>query len=272
MRAVTGHRWDGREQDYRRDPDSYGAIHFHSDDLDNCCWQRSCRVPIRQDLTSGVYAVRARSNGLVDRLPVFVRPSSPRSDVALLIPTASYLAYGNDHPASDGETSQATASSTPVLRASDLLLHEHREWGLSCYDRHSDGSGVAYSTRLRPLLNMRPTHRYHVGAWQLPADLALVSWLRQKQIDVDVITDDDLHIEGASLLSPYRVVITGTHPEYYTTAMLDAVEDWLEGGGRLAYMGANGFYLANRLRPRSSLVDRDPERYGGIQGVGVSAR
>jgi N,N-dimethylformamidase len=185
-----------------------------------------------------------------------VRPAVAPSDVALLIPTASYLAYANDHPGSDGQMAQAVAGATPVLRATDLLLHEHREWGLSCYDAHADGSGVACSTRLRPMLNMRPTHRYHVGPWQLPADLAVVSWLDDQRIDFDVLTDDDLHVEGVGLLAPYRCVITGTHPEYYTTAMLDGIERWLDAGGHLVYLGANGFYWRTAYDPaRPFLVE-----------------
>jgi N,N-dimethylformamidase len=29
-----------------------------------------------------------------------------------------------------------------------------------------------------------------------------------------VITEEDLHREGLKLLAPYRVVLTGSHPEY----------------------------------------------------------
>jgi N,N-dimethylformamidase len=256
LRAVTGHRWRGVEQDFRLVPDEYGAIHFHADDLDDCRWDRSLTVTIPASAPSGVYAVRVRAAGSVDRLPLFVRPPVASSDIALLIPTASYLAYANDHPGSDGQMAQAVAGATPVLRDTDLLLHEHREWGLSCYDAHADGSGVAHSSRLRPMLNMRPTHRYHVGPWQLPADLAVVSWLDDQHIEYDVITDDDLDRQGADLLAPYRCVISGTHPEYYTTAMLEGLERWLDAGGRLVYLGANGYYWRTAYDPeRPHLIE-----------------
>lgn len=241
-RCVTGRRWRGVEHDFRRVPEEYGAAHFHSDDLDDCRWDPAAQVSLPPALPSGVYALRVTGDDLVDRLPLFVRARRPSSDVALLVPTASYLAYANDHPASDGDLAEAVAGATPVLRDVDLLLHEHREWGLSCYDVHVDGSGVVHSSRRRPVLNMRPTHRYHVGEWQLPADLQLVAWLAEHGIDIDILTDDDLDEHGSQLLAPYRTVITGTHPEYTTTVMLDAVEEWLDAGGRLVYVGANGFY------------------------------
>jgi N,N-dimethylformamidase len=43
-------------------------------------------------------------------------------------------------------------------------------------------------------------------------------------------------------LKPYRAVIAGSHPEYHSAAMLDALEDYLGQGGRLMYLGGNGFY------------------------------
>ena len=44
-----------------------------------------------------------------------------------------------------------------VIDAIDMLLLEHPELGFSTYDRHRDGSGVCYSSRLRPATNIRPT-------------------------------------------------------------------------------------------------------------------
>ena len=38
------------------------------------------------------------------------------------------------------------------------------------------------------------------------------------------------------------MVLTGCHPEYLSREMLDALEGYLGRGGRLMYMGGNGFY------------------------------
>jgi N,N-dimethylformamidase len=62
------------------------------------------------------------------------------------------------------------------------------------------------------------------------------------QLQYDVITDEDVHREGVAALKPYRVVLTGTHNEYYSERMMDATEDYLAEGGRLLYMGGNGYY------------------------------
>jgi N,N-dimethylformamidase len=56
--------------------------------------------------------------------------------------------------------------------------------------------------------------------------------------------------EGLSRLSRYKVVITGTHPEYWTTAMWEAMTRYLASGGRLMYLGGNGFYWRTAIHPQ----------------------
>jgi N,N-dimethylformamidase len=75
----------------------------------------------------------------------------------------------------------------------------------------------------------------------------IVDWLDGVGIDADVITDDDLHVEGVDALAPYRVAITGSHPEYLTRAEFDAFERFTRRGGRLVYLGGNGFYSAAEI-------------------------
>lgn len=50
------------------------------------------------------------------------------------------------------------------------------------------------------------------------------------------------HREGAGLLQSYNCVLTGSHPEYHTPETLDALQQHVGDGGRLCYLGGNGFY------------------------------
>src|SRR3546814_18601783 len=56
------------------------------------------------------------------------------------------------------------------------------------------------------------------------------------------MTDEDLDDQGLDALRPYDVVLTGSHPEYHTRRMIEALIAYREGGGYLMYFGANGFY------------------------------
>jgi N,N-dimethylformamidase len=115
---------------------------------------------------------------------------------------------------------------------------------LSLYDYHRDGSGNAHSSMLRPLLNMRP--KYHMpllrGPHQFPADLYIIDWLTEMNFAHDVLTDHAVHRDGVELLNKYRVLITGSHPEYWTEPLWRAVKAYLAQGGRAMYLGGNGMY------------------------------
>ncbi|MDT2006629.1 hypothetical protein FXW78_22130 [Rhodococcus opacus] len=80
------------------------------------------------------------------------------------------------------------------------------------------------------------------GRRHFSADLFITGWLEHLGIAFDVITEEDLDEGGAEALRPYDVVITGSHPEYPTVAEYEAIEQYIDGSGKVMYLGANGFY------------------------------
>ena len=134
-----------------------------------------------------------------DRVPFFVIPprGTATARIAFLVPTASYLAYANDHIVHDVPVAQSILGHTSVISEQDFYLYGNLDLGLSTYDSHSDGSGVCFSSSRRPIMNMRPDFRHATGSvWQFPADLHLVDWLDEKGYEYDVVTDLELHDEG----------------------------------------------------------------------------
>ena len=111
------------------------------------------------------------------------------------------------------------------------------------------------------------------GPWPAPVQRRprTAPWLEHRQVEVDVITDDDLHTRGAAALSPYRVILTGSHPEYTCTQMLDCLDSYLATGGRMVYLGGNGFYWVTTV-PAADPIHRGPARAGLDPGVGVRTR
>ena len=88
------------------------------------------------------------------------------------------------------------------------------------------------------MLNLRPG----ADGWNFTPDTDINAFMEHVGVGHDVIADEDVHAEGLAALAPYRVIVTGSHPEYWSTAMLDALAEWQRGGGRLMYLGGNGFY------------------------------
>ena len=245
-RAVTGSNWSGDENCWRHAPERYGAIYFHDDDLDDCRWDTDFSYTVPDDLKSGVYAVKLSCEGQEENLPFFVRPprGTTQSSACVLLPTFTYTIYANY---ARGNVNDALHQRNARWGSRPWIPDEHPEYGLSTYNRHSDGSGICFASRNRPNLLLRSGYSaiddpHGSGLRNFPADTHLIDWLETMGHDYDIVTDDDLHTEGVSLIENYKVVMTGSHPEYHTTATLDALSAYLDGGGNLMYLGGNGFY------------------------------
>ncbi len=256
-RAMTGSNWNGRFHDWKSAPDQYGAIHFHDDDQGPLGWQEAFALDVPTDWPSGFYAAHLSNHQGEDYIPFVVRPAKPTSDVVLLVPTFTYQVYGSYIRSGRGNEIAARAQAWGALRETPDL---NPQFGLSTYNHHRDGSGVSLVTQHRPMLDTRPRQFSLMdpveggsGTARWVADNYVDNWLRHIGVDHDLITDHDLHAEGVDALSPYRVVIAGQHPEYHSERMMQAFEDHQAQGGRLMYLGGNGFYW--RAEPSETQPD-----------------
>lgn len=252
-RGMTGYNWTGEVFSWAGAPDQYGAIHFHEDDLYDAQWKTSFSLEVPASLPSGIYAAHVKTEQGDDYIPFAVRAAVGKrtSDVCFLMSTATYMAYANSRVSIDAISGREFECGGLVeLTAADLFLNTRREFGYSTYDTHRDGSGVCYSSRLRPILDMRPdAHISDSARWNLVADTHITDWLDQQGQGYDVVTDEDLDREGLSAIEGYRVVITGTHPEYCSMSMFEALRAYRDRGGRLMYLGGNGFYWRIAYHP-----------------------
>eukprot|EP00536_Pseudo-nitzschia_multiseries_P010844 jgi/Psemu1/289323/fgenesh1_pg.347_\ len=285
-----GRKWDGTEFCWRHCPEHYGAIHFHDDDLYDCAWSSKLKWTVPLGIPSGIYVLRFakcetselyRSSDAPEEcwevLPIFIcapkiealPPSSPkprRTKLVLLIPTFTYVMYGN-HARPDFDAYRWLAR-TREAKSSGAYPHNpslYPSYGLSSYNVHPDGSGIHFAFHRRPLFNLRPGYitfgkrgdfasggddgnqtqpeSYCSGLRHFPADSHIVGWLRHHGLDCDVITDHELHREGVQVLAGYSTLLTATHPEYHTQQSLDALRDFRDTkGGNMIYLGGNGFY------------------------------
>lgn len=268
-RAVCGSRWTGREHCWRHAPEDYAAIHFHSDDLADAGWETDFTVEVPPDMKSGAYGVRLRADGHEDIIPFYVVPprGTTAAPVAFLASTFTFQVYANYNRFNYDDDYKARQE---AWNAYPYHPSEHHDFGHSTYNFHPDGSGICYSTRLRPIVNFRPGYLSYVdlrgsGLRHYPADTHLLDWLEEKGIAYDVVTDEELDEEGVALLRPYKALVTGTHPEYHTPRTLDAIQAYVADGGRLAYLGGNGFYWKVARRADLPHVVEIRRAEGGIR-------
>lgn len=276
-RAVCGASWTGEEHCFRHAPAQYGAIHFHDDDLDDCRWPATHAVSLPAGLKSDAYALLLQAGDAAENIPFFVVPPKgmATAPLAVLVSTYTYTVYGN-HARPEWLNDPAWRAALKAQMA-DWNAYpgnpgEHGDYGLSTYNVHSDGSGIGLVSWRRPMQNLRigyVTYPYPAirasGLRHYPADSHLLMWLAHAGHAVDLITDDELQHEGADLLRRYKAVLTGSHPEYHTPRMLDALQAYRDGGGRLVYLGGNGFYWKIALDPTREGVIEVRRAEGGIR-------
>ena len=245
-RGVKGAFWDGSEHNWQHKPEHYGAIHFHEDDIYDFGWKTDFSLKIPTNMPSGVYVMRTSCNDNDDAMPFFVCPplGKPTAKLCVLISTFTYSIYGN-HARPDYHTGWQDR-----IKEWGAYPHnpaEFSNYGLSTYNLHSDGSGICHASHKRPLFNIRPGYITFgetncSGLRHFQADSHLIAWLHAKGIDYDIITDEELHTDGVTVIKDYAAVTTGSHPEYHTNQTLDALTAYRDGGGSFLYLGGNGFY------------------------------
>ena len=255
-RAVTGSKWDSSEMNWQHKSKHYAAIHFHEDDIYDFEWDTDFKFIVPKNMPSGIYVIKIKCDEHEDSMPFFVAPTinSSKAKICVLISTFTYSIYGN-HARVDYDSSWLNR-----IKEWNAYPHNpanHKEYGLSTYNYHSDGSGICHASHRRPLFNIRPGYITFGGSESpcsglrhFQADSHLISWLHAKGFKYEIITDEQLHQDGFKAIKNYKTVITGSHPEYHTKETLDALRDYRDNGGSLNYLGGNGFYLRIAVHKR----------------------
>jgi N,N-dimethylformamidase len=282
-RAVTGSTWSGREMCWRHAADEYAAIHFHDDDIVDCRWPATHEWTLPHSLKSGSYALVLEAGEARENIPFFVVPplGRPGAKIAVLMSTFTYVIYQNNARLewlSDPAWRQAWQARSQACNGYPHYPGDHPEYGWSTYNYHTDHTGICFASWSRPMLNVRIGYITYPhedlrasGLRHYPADHHLLSWLEAKGYAFDVLTDWELHHDGQGALGDYDVVLTGTHPEYHTREMLDALAAYRDAGGRFCYLGGNGFYWKIALAKEQPGLLEIRRAEGGIRAWAAEA-
>lgn len=234
-------RWDGSSFDPKIVPDQYDAIHCHDDDMAPLTWPQTHYVKVPDTAESGVYAFLIEGTSSTEEIVFFLTNDNSKAPVAVLLPTATYLAYSDEylpehlypHKCSD--------------RGHQFALDNNLR---SLYDYHSDASGVSFCSYKKPKVTLRTDYNYPLCGCphNLPVDLHFMKFLHRNNIHFDVITDHHLDRRGDDALDGYSALLTGSHPEYMTDNMEQTIRNFVANGGNLAYLGGNGFAASVALQ------------------------
>lgn len=253
--CVRSTRWDGSSFDPRLVPDQYDAVHCHEDDMGPLDWPISFVAQVPHEGEAGIYAFDVSTGRGRESIVFFVTSSKRRAPLVFLVPTATYLAYADE-------------ALPPHLYEWKCDDRGHRfavaNGLLSLYDYHHDLSGVSICSWRKPKATLREDYRYPLCGCphNLPVDLRLLRFCRAEGIEIDIITDHDLHERGIAALDGYRGLVTGSHPEYMSIEMEQAIRSFASSGGGVAYLGGNGFAAVVAFRDDLMELRRSPLEAG----------
>lgn len=182
-------------------------------------WPIGLRVTVQPEWKSGLY--RGRFIDLSNRqcfdIPLVIRPNPTASKPATVVLASNYTweAYnlwggGSFYRCTDVSCGSNTYA--PIVR----LLRPN---------------GGAFSTSLND-----PSHQ-HLAL----GTLRIICWLQSQGYDFDLLSDTDLDHDPHSL-DGYRVLILDQHSEYWSTAMYDQLEAFIDAGHNVINWGGNQIY------------------------------
>ena len=228
-----------------------GAFHETPQDcsVKGCGWPVGYELTIPDDWPSGGYRVRFTVTGKDDRTIsgdhwfALRRGARRRGDILQIAATSTWLAYndwgGSNHYEGILGTNRDQYSphvSTerpwsrgfcwlPVGAPRATLKHPapfnaaprypHMEWA------YSNGYSKKYAS----------------AGWAT-YDRHFYGWAERNGFEIDLATQHDLHYRP-ELLEGYAAVVIVGHDEYWSAAMRDAIDGYVEAGGSLARFGGN---------------------------------
>ena len=184
-------------------------------------WSRSITIKLTREWVPGEYLIKlVPATGSASYVPLVVRDDSSHAAVLVVSSVTTTQAYNTwgGHSLYTGTADSAGGRAYVVS-----------------FDRPY-GSGWAQSGSILG------------DTWDV------VTMLESQGVDVTYDTDIDLH-ERPQLLQNHKVVISGSHDEYYSSAMRNAVLDARARGVNFVFLGANAMY--RHIRFESSPLGPD---------------
>lgn len=193
-------------------------------------WTNPYEFEIPTDWPSGVYTASCSNRETTCSITFMVKPNPLISGGIHipLIPDAGAGVPGRDY----------------TIKMKNVAVLANVNTWLAYAVKYSE-LALAHGSFERPIETFSPfSELTHL----LRGELWILSWLEQELGEPPhVFTDIDMH--NGFELQDYKLLIIGTHPEYWTPRMYDQLEHHLKEGGSVAYLGGNGLYEVGTYYP-----------------------
>ena len=225
--------------------------------VQGCGWQSSFEFRIGDDWPSGAYRITLSADGR-DGSPVrtwhlfIVRPVAGRKPNRILqiAATGTWTAYntwgGSNHYqgiTGPGRNQYATTVSIERPWCRGFVVLPQQAPRVPLETMVPPGAGPRYP-HLEWAFANGYSNKYASAGWA-SYDGHFFRWAERAGYAVDLASQHELHF-NPEILDGYDCVVTVGHDEYWTWEMRDAIDDYVERGGRIARFAGN-FMWQTRL-------------------------
>ena len=254
-----------------------GAFHDTPEDAyaRGCGWPVGFELRMPEDWPSGFYLIRlvALKPGAPhfesDAFFVLRSPPGNRKRMALILTTSTMIAY-NDW---GGANHYRGLGDDPRNDVASPVLSTQRPVARGLLRRPQGAPREAHD--ITPPIGWQPRYpayewaraqgysRHHADAFWATYERHFAVWAETRGYELDYVTQHDLHFDPGCLEGTACVAIAG-HDEYWSWAMRDTIDGYVDCGGRLARFAGN-FQWQVRLSDDGAqqccyrLPKRDPE-------------
>ena len=216
-----------------------------------CGWPVAHRWTVPADLPSGGYLVLTRATDAqgdsVEHQHFFVVRApreQRRADLLLVCATNTWVAYNGWGGASHYEGNVHG----PDENCMSPRLHLHRPWARGQVWLPEGAPRIPVEAA--PAIGAVPRYasleyafangfsKYYAAAGWASYERHFVVWAENNGYRLDFATQHDLHLRP-DVVADYPCVVIVGHDEYWSAAMRDTVDAYVDGGGRVARFGAN---------------------------------
>lgn len=211
-----------------------------------CDWPALRHWTIPADAPSGAYVVRLTAcadRSLVGHHLFIVRPGRVRGNLLLVAATATWTAYNDWGGASHY---YGSAADTPMGMSPRLAIARPWTRGMAWLpagaprkvsrQRPRFGEPARYESSEWAFLNGYG-RQYSSAGWAM-FEQPFVAWAEAAGYRVDIVAQSDLEFRP-DILDRYACAAFVGHDEYWSWAMRDAVDAYVERGGRIARFAGN---------------------------------
>lgn len=222
---------------------------------EGCGWPEAFALKIGADWPTGYYRVVLRAGELEAEHFFVVRSANPGAEAkhVLVLATNTYQAYnswggrclyGDDASFVDSpDQLKERVAPTPVVAwdrpYSRCLVNAPVPTRLPASARRAMGGPLGIPDAAPQLIAAG------ASIWDMPAgylnkwEQQFVAWAERNGIALDYLAQSDLDAQGSEALAPYPSYLSVGHDEYWTWEERDAVEAFVDAGGRAAFLSGN---------------------------------